>query len=369
MVPEFMNNSVAILAVEAMAVYLLVLGAHALRLRFGMALFYALLGGITAITAVVTDAGLSVQMGGVKFMVGSTVFYTSLLMGAFVVYVFDGPGPMRVTILTVVGVSLLTALTLATVQWQGLTQRTPLPTPTLRGNVASVVTMVADLLFLAMAWEFLGRARRRVRMGVRAYFTLLGVLLLDMALFSAGAFGGTPDYLRILAGTFFSRVVISLFAFPFLYLYLRLERRQLGGQLEYRPVLAILQEANATRAELNLAQQEIQRRRQAEAEKETLIRELQASLARVKKLEGLLPVCSGCKQIRIESATPDAPARWVALEEYIRTQTEVEFSHGMCPNCLRRQYPELSEDEIAAATRGAEPPLSPPRRPMGASPA
>ena len=86
-----MGNKVLILIVEAMVVYFLVLGAHSLGHRFGPVHFYALIGGITAILSWVTDAGVAVDVGGITFVVGSTVFYTSSLLGVFVVYVFDGP--------------------------------------------------------------------------------------------------------------------------------------------------------------------------------------------------------------------------------------------------------------------------------------
>ena len=95
-----MTNAWMILIAEALAVYLLVLGAHALRGRYGLSFFYALMGGLTAIMSWVTDAGVSVQVGPVTFMVGSTVFYTALLLGVFVVYVFDGPRATRVAIAT-----------------------------------------------------------------------------------------------------------------------------------------------------------------------------------------------------------------------------------------------------------------------------
>ena len=64
---------VLILIIEAVLVYLLVLSAHALRHRFGLAHFYALVGGVTAIMSWVTDAGVKVEVAGVTFMVGSTV--------------------------------------------------------------------------------------------------------------------------------------------------------------------------------------------------------------------------------------------------------------------------------------------------------
>jgi len=58
----------------------------------------------------VTDAGLKIQVAGITFFVGSTVFYTSLLLGVFVVYVFDGPRATRIAISTIVGVSIMVPL-------------------------------------------------------------------------------------------------------------------------------------------------------------------------------------------------------------------------------------------------------------------
>ena len=105
-----MDNNIVILIVEAVSLYLLVLWAHSLRHRVGLAPFYALLGGVTAVMSWVTDAGVHVEAGGITFMVGSTVFYTSILLGVFVVYVFDGPHSTRIAIITVAGVSIMVPL-------------------------------------------------------------------------------------------------------------------------------------------------------------------------------------------------------------------------------------------------------------------
>ena len=99
-----------ILNVEALSVYLLMLGTHAMRNRLGLVIFYALLGCVTAIMSWATDAGVRVQIGPFSFMVGSTVFYTSLLLGVFVVYVFVSPRATRIAISTVSGLSVLVPL-------------------------------------------------------------------------------------------------------------------------------------------------------------------------------------------------------------------------------------------------------------------
>jgi K+-sensing histidine kinase KdpD len=64
-------------------------------------------------------------------------------------------------------------------------------------------------------------------------------------------------------------------------------------------------------------------------------RELQAALAEVKTLRGILPICSYCKQIRAEDG------RWIQIERYIHQHTDANFSHGMCPECYKKQFPDI----------------------------
>jgi PAS domain S-box-containing protein len=67
--------------------------------------------------------------------------------------------------------------------------------------------------------------------------------------------------------------------------------------------------------------------------KET-IANLQQALDEVRQLEGLLPICASCKRIKDDRET------WQVLEVYIQARTEAKFTHGICPECLRKLYPE-----------------------------
>lgn len=338
-----------VLIVEALLVYLMVLGAHAARGRYGLAFFYALMGGITAVMSWVTDAGVSVHFGGITFMVGSTVFYTALLLGVFVVYVFDGPRATRIAIATVAGVSLMVPVIALVLHMQmriaGHPMLSYVPTPSLRLNAASLFATVADLVFLAMAWEFLGKPRLGLHLWFRAFLTLLGVMWLDVFLFATAAFLGSPDYLNIMTGTLSSRLLIALCACPLLYHYLNWQKERKGILFENRPVLAILKEVAEIRLELSLAQQEIEHRKRAEAEKAAVIAKLEETLRHVHRLEGLLPICSSCKMIRADDpGQPEGTApRWLPLDEYLHEVTPVQFSHGICPDCMRRLYPEVPQ--------------------------
>lgn len=80
---------------------------------------------------------------------------------------------------------------------------------------------------------------------------------------------------------------------------------------------------------------EIEERRRAHIEKDNLIVELREALAKVKSLSGLLPICASCKRVR------DDRGYWNQLESYVREHSTAEFSHGICPECTARLYPEL----------------------------
>lgn len=75
--------------------------------------------------------------------------------------------------------------------------------------------------------------------------------------------------------------------------------------------------------------------KQAQAERDRLIEELSRAVAEIETLHGLLPMCSGCKKIRGDDDT------WTAIDQYISQRSDINFSHGLCPDCLRTLYPDL----------------------------
>ncbi len=74
---------------------------------------------------------------------------------------------------------------------------------------------------------------------------------------------------------------------------------------------------------------------------------LSESMAQVKQLSGLLPICWECKNVRDDSGY------WRQIEVYIANHTEAVFSHGICPPCMEKLYPEyLPDEDIRGAQSG-----------------
>ncbi len=82
----------------------------------------------------------------------------------------------------------------------------------------------------------------------------------------------------------------------------------------------------------------------ARASAEQTAQELQSALNNIKVLHGILPTCAWCKKIR------DDAGQWQQIEEYVRQRTEAEFSHGICPDCMKRLYPHYCQQDQGGIT-------------------
>lgn len=72
------------------------------------------------------------------------------------------------------------------------------------------------------------------------------------------------------------------------------------------------------------------------------IRELQETLTHVDQLQGILPICAWCKKIR------DDTKYWTSVEEYFSKYSEAKFTHSICPECFKDNYPEIAKKKAMA---------------------
>ena len=85
-------------------------------------------------------------------------------------------------------------------------------------------------------------------------------------------------------------------------------------------------------------------RKATESEHERLISELREALAQVKTLSGFIPICASCKNIR------DDAGYWQQIEQYLSKHSDLEFTHGICPACLEKLYPEFAARQRGTGT-------------------
>lgn len=81
-----------------------------------------------------------------------------------------------------------------------------------------------------------------------------------------------------------------------------------------------------------------------EREARAALQELEQSMAQVKVLQGLLPICSHCKNIR------DEQGDWHRIETYVRDHSHADFSHGICPACVEQLYPDMAQRVLDKST-------------------
>lgn len=70
-----------------------------------------------------------------------------------------------------------------------------------------------------------------------------------------------------------------------------------------------------------------------------IIRQLQNSINEVSTLKGLIPICASCKNVRNDEGY------WDQIEEYISDHSDANFSHGICPSCMEKLYPEFADTD------------------------
>lgn len=86
---------------------------------------------------------------------------------------------------------------------------------------------------------------------------------------------------------------------------------------------------------------DISERKRAEKEREDLLNKLSENLKKVEILSGLLPICASCKKIRKDDGY------WTQIETFMKENAAIEFTHGICPDCAKKLYPDIEfEDDF-----------------------
>ena len=83
---------------------------------------------------------------------------------------------------------------------------------------------------------------------------------------------------------------------------------------------------------------DVTERKRAEQIRTNLIEELEESLQEANLLSGFLPICASCKRIRNDQGF------WDKIEKYITEHSQAKFSHGICPDCAQKLYPDLYKE-------------------------
>ena len=116
---------------------------------------------------------------------------------------------------------------------------------------------------------------------------------------------------------------------------IEINTRRSDGQIVPYDAKAAPIKKNDTIVAVQIILRNISIRKQMEVELVEERNKLKEALAKIKILSGLLPICSHCKKIR------DDKGYWNKIELYIQKHSDAEFSHGICPECAKKYYPDM----------------------------
>ena len=170
---------------------------------------------------------------------------------------------------------------------------------------------------------------------IRSYLLILMVIVVPAYILMLGAATWRRDvpYARLFLVAWGSLCVVTIFV---AFVCLRLFNVAVRGELIFSVVFV----ASSLVWSLALTDRVKRRDDQVREILETRVRErtkkLETALGEVKTLSGLLPICAGCKKIR------DDTGYWRSVEVYLQEHTDVSLSHGICPECTEKFYPEFA---------------------------
>ncbi|HEX4122409.1 MAG TPA: PAS domain S-box protein [Verrucomicrobiae bacterium] len=116
------------------------------------------------------------------------------------------------------------------------------------------------------------------------------------------------------------------------------QRRKGGDLVEVSVTISPVRNGNGQIIAASTITRDIGQRKRAERERERLLSELQTALSEVKTLSGFFPICAHCKKIR------DDKGYWNQIEVYVRDHSNASFTHGICPECARRNFDLLKSE-------------------------
>ncbi|MGO9312345.1 MAG: PAS domain S-box protein [Syntrophobacteraceae bacterium] len=117
-----------------------------------------------------------------------------------------------------------------------------------------------------------------------------------------------------------------------------IHRRKDGDDITVSLSISPIRDSTGTIIGASAIARDITERERVRREREKLITELQAALAKVKTLKGLLPICAWCKKVR------DDQGYWQQIEAYVRDHSQADFSHGICPSCAQKLKHSIPND-------------------------
>ncbi len=175
---------------------------------------YAYVAILTVLTHNLSDLGFKLVLNDWVFIVSSFSMFTTLMFCILLLYLFEGPRAGRFALWIIlfssffyIGVVFFLGFITDTSSW------ILIDSARISYYFWSILAIIIDVIFLAIAWEVLSRATS-LNLLLRVFVIIFGVFALDTLIFTTGVFGTSEMYLSILQGNLLMRLALSAFGAP-----------------------------------------------------------------------------------------------------------------------------------------------------------
>ena len=212
---------------------------HRYQHKTGTGYLIVFLTAVMVIVQWLSDVGSITFFQGFPIFISSIVFFPSILFGLFLIFVFDGATETRKLFYGLLTGEALYAFSVIALSLTGIfPSYFQLNTGWFQNHIFSTLAVVADFYFITLMWSYM--SKNSSFLIAKIAFVFLGVNLLDTTIFVVGAFWGNPAMINILRTDYIVRIVLSLLLIPTAYVYIQLERKIRGFQIETRYPWSIL---------------------------------------------------------------------------------------------------------------------------------
>jgi len=249
---------------QATIVYITIFTLHCFRRRITIAPLYVVLGGLGWVMYWITDAGVRITLFGTPVLVGSTLYFSAIIVTVFIIYLFDEPEVTRRTVSIVIGIAIIVPITSVILRYHVFldpgTNLWQVPAPHFRSTAASILALIADVVFLIFGWELVSKRAKRLPLWIKLFMMLLAVMWLDVLLYGTGSFLGTAHFRNHIFGTGMVRFWTVVVIFPFMWFYIAWQKSRyplLDGENTAKEVFSRIafMEHELTRTRLTLEEQ------------------------------------------------------------------------------------------------------------------
>lgn len=178
--------------------------------RYTLIPLYCYIAIATILTHNLSDLGLGITTGNWYFFISSFSFFTTLMLGVFLLYLLEGPRAVRLAFWIIIGVSLFYILIIYLLGLQTKTDNW-IQLNILTGTTYfwSILSIIIDIFLLAILWEILAKIKW-FPLALRILITSATVLIVDTIIFSTGVFLGTEIYTSMLKGNILIRLILAI---------------------------------------------------------------------------------------------------------------------------------------------------------------